>query len=478
MIARTELADKDGTALAELVRKNEVTALELAEAAIARIEDLNPRLNAVVTPMFEQARAAAAAPLPDGPFRGVPYLLKDLLAAYAGVRHTSGSAFLRDHIAGHDSELVIRLKRAGLVILGKTNACEFGILPTTEPRLFGPTRNPWNPERTPGGSSGGAAAAVACGMVPMAHGNDGGGSIRMPASCCGLFGLKPTRARNPLGPDLGDAMGGLVAEHALTRSVRDSAALLDATCGPDAGDPYWAPTPARPFREEVGRDPGRLRIAFFTASATGVPVHADCVAAVNEAASLCSELGHIVEESAPSIDGHRFSQAFLAVFAAGVAASIEGAAFMTGRKATADLFEPLTWAIYEMGRQVSGPVYLLSQAYLQSTARDVANFMRNHEVILTPTLAEPPLPLGAFDSPPENPLAGLLRATQFVAFTPFANATGQPAMSVPLYSNAEGLPVGVHFMGRFGDEATLFRLAAQLEASRPWSHRRPPVFAT
>jgi amidase len=472
-----ELARADGTALAELVRKREVSPLELVDAAIERIERLNPTLNAVVTPMYEQARAAAQGALPDGPFRGVPYLLKDLLGAYAGVRHTWGSAFLRDHISDHDSELVIRLKRAGLVILGKTNACEFGILPTTEPRLFGATRNPWNTERTPGGSSGGSAAAVASGMVPMAHANDGGGSIRIPASCCGLFGLKPTRARNPLGPDLGDAIGGLAAEHAVTRSVRDSARLLDATCGPDVGDPYWAPPPAGPFRDEVGRDPGRLRIAFSTEAATGVPVHADCVAAVRDAANLCSQLGHLVEEASPALDGQAFSHSFVAIFAAGVTATIDGAALIAAQRPAPDRFEPLTWAIYEMGRQVSGPAYLLAQTFLQRTARDAAKFMLNYDLLLTPTLAEPPVPLGTFESSRENPLAGLVRATQFVAFTPFANATGQPAMSVPLYWNAEGLPVGVHFVGRFGDEATLFRLAAQLEAARSWSHRRPPVSA-
>jgi amidase len=470
-----ELAQADGTALASLVRKKEVTPLELVDAAIERIERINGALNAVITPMYDQARAAAQAPLPEGLFRGIPYLLKDVLGAYAGVRHTWGSAFLREHIATHDSELVVRLKRAGLVVVGKTNACEFGILPTTEPRLFGPTRNPWNLERTAGGSSGGAAAAVASGMIPMAHGNDGGGSIRMPASCCGLFGLKPTRARNPLGPDLGDALGGLVAEHALTRSVRDSAALLDATGGPDVGDPYWAPPPAGPFRDEVGRDPGQLRIALVTQAATGVPVNSDCVAAGKDAASLCSSLSHIVEEASPAFDGQHFSQAFVSVFAAGVAASIEGAASAIGRRPTPEYFEPLTWAVYEMGKEVSGSVYILAQTLLQRMAREVARFMLKYDAILTPTLAEPPVPLGTFDSPPENPLAGLLRATQFVAFTPLANATGQPAMSVPLYWNAENLPIGVQFVGRFGDEATLFRLAAQLEQARPWDHRRPPV---
>jgi amidase len=270
-----EFAFLDATDQAKLVRKKEVQAIELVEAAIERIERLNPTLNAVVTTMYDQARKAATGDLPEGPFTGVPFLLKDLLAQYNGVRMTMGSKLFRDFVADHDSELVKRLKRAGVIILGKTNTPEFGILPTTEPLLFGPTHNPWDTARTTGGSSGGSAAAVAAGMVPMAHGNDGGGSIRIPASCCGVFGLKPTRARNPLGPDFGDLMSGLVAEHVLTRSVRDSAALLDATSGPDLGDPYWAPPPARPFLEEVGVDPGRLRIAFTTETVTAVQVHAD-----------------------------------------------------------------------------------------------------------------------------------------------------------------------------------------------------------
>ena len=259
-----DFAALDATAQAELVRRKKVKPLELVEAAIERIERVNPQLNAVITPMYDLARKAASGPLPDGPYTGVPFLLKDLLASYAGVRMAWGTAFMKDNVPDHDSELVARYKRAGLVILGKTNAPEFGILPTTEPHFFGPTRNPWNKEHSAGGSSGGSAAAVASGMVSIAHGNDGGGSIRIPASCCGLFGLKPTRARVPLGPDIGDAMGGLVIDHALTHSVRDSAGLLDAVSGPDIGDPYWAPPPARPYVQEVGADPGKLRIAFTT----------------------------------------------------------------------------------------------------------------------------------------------------------------------------------------------------------------------
>ena len=477
MAKADEFTSLDATALAALVRQKQVKAIELLEAAIERIERLNPALNAVVTPMYERAREAAAGKLPDGPFAGVPFLLKDLGALYAGVRMTMGTAFLRNFVPDHESELVTRLKRAGLIIVGKTNTPELGILPTTEPRLFGPSHNPWDIHRTPGGSSGGSAAAVAARFVPMAHANDAGGSIRIPASCCGLFGLKPTRARNPFGPDLGDIYSGLVIDHAVTRSVRDSAALLDATAGPDVGDPYWAPPPTRPFLQEVGADSGKLRIAFTVTTPTTVKVHADCISAVQDAAALCADLGHEMVEAAPEINGELVARAFMVLFSAGCAWTMEGLGLATRQALTQDKFEPLTWALYEMGRQQSASSYLLSLTLLQRVARDIARFFLRYDVLLTPTLAEPPVPLGTFDSPPENPLYGLRRAETFVPFTPICNATGQPAMSVPLYWNAQGLPVGVHFVGRFGDEATLFRLAAQLESARPWVSRRPPVSA-
>lgn len=470
-----EIALLDATAQAELVRSGQVAPIELVEATISRIERLNPQLNAVITPMFEEARAAARGSLPAGPFRGVPFLLKDLLASYAGVRLSAGSGFLRDFVPDHDSELVLRLKRAGLIIVGKTNTPEFGLLATTEPRFFGPTRNPWNLSRSPGGSSGGSGAAVAAGMVAMAHGNDGGGSIRIPASCCGLFGLKPTRARNPLGPDFGDPTSVLATEHAITRSVRDSAALLDATSGPDVGDPYCAPPPARPFHQEVGADPGRLRIGFTTVAPTGVPIHPDCIRAVQEAAKLCSELGHEVSEASPTIDGERFAIYFIKLWSVGCARAVQGNAAMLGRKPTPDDFEALTWALAERGKEVAATEYVLLLGALQVMARRIAGFFVNYDIWLTPTLAEPPLPLGSFDARTGDPLYGLRRATAFVPFTPYCNVTGQPAMSVPLFWNGEGLPIGTHFVGRFGDEATLFRLAAQLEAARPWAKLRPKV---
>jgi len=470
-----EYAFLDATALADLVRRKQVKPIELVEAAIERIERLNPTLNAVITPMYDQARAAATRQLSDGSFTGVPFLLKDLGATYGGVRMAMGSAFLSNFVPDHDSELVARIKRAGLIIIGKTNTPEFGLLPTTEPRLFGPTHNPWGIGRTPGGSSGGSAAAVAARLVPMAHANDGGGSIRIPASCCGVFGLKPTRARNPLGPDLGDMFSGLAVEHAVTRSVRDSAALLDATSGPDVGDPYWAPPPARPFLKEVGADPGKLRIAFTTAALTGAKVDADCLRAVRDAANLCARLGHEVEEAAPLVPGELITQNFMALWYGGCAWTIDGLGLLTGRKPSADQFEPLTWALYEIGQKQTASAYLLSLTFLQRVSRDIARFFLKYDVWLTPTLAEPPVPFGTFDSSPENPLQGITRAIDFVPFTPICNITGQPAMSVPLYWNAGGFPVGVHFIGRFGDEATLFRLGAQLESARPWAGRRPPL---
>src|SRR6266568_4995307 len=378
-----ELAFLDATAQAELVRRKQVSSIELVDAAIARIERLNPTLNAVITPMFESARMAARSPLPEGPFCGVPFLLKDIVASYAGVRTASGSMSLQDFVPDHDSELVVRLKKAGLIIVGKTNTPEFALLPTTEPLMFGPTRNPWDSGRTAGGSSGGSAAAVASGMVPMAHCNDGGGSIRIPASCCGLFGLKPTRGRNPLGPDAGDILSGLVSEHAITRSVRDSAALLDATSGPDVGDPYCAPTPARPFLQEVGANPGKLHIAFTTSAPTGVPVHPACVHAVEDAAKLCADLGHEVTDAGPKLDAELLTKSFMAVWSAGCAAKMKGSAFLTRRKPAQDQFEELTWALAEQGRRISGAAQVR-----RNTMRRMILLFAFMFAVLVPAMAE------------------------------------------------------------------------------------------
>jgi amidase len=358
-------------------------------------------------------------------------------------------------------------------VVGKTNTPEFGILPTTEPRRFGATRNPWALARTPGGSSGGSAAAVAARLVAVAHANDGGGSIRIPASCCGVFGLKPSHGRNPLGPNYGDVFGGLVSEHVVTRSVRDSARVLDATAGPEPGAPDWG-RPARPFADEVGREPGRLRIAFSAESPTGVPVHADCVAAVRAAARLCADLGHdVTADVRLPVDGRDVGRAFAVAWSAGTAWAIDDWARRTGRAPAPASFEPLTWALAERGRRFTAADYFLARQDMQRAARAVARFFEGWDAWLTPVLAEPPVPLGTFDAPADDPTRALRRAGTFSPFTFLANVTGQPAMSVPLSWNGGGLPIGVHVMAPFGDEATLFRLAAQLETARPWDSRRP-----
>ncbi len=472
-----DIAFLDATAQAELVRTKQIKPSELVDGAMERIERLNPQLNAVVTPMFEQARATVSGALPDGPFTGVPFLLKDLGASYAGVTQSQGSAFAKDMVSPFDSELTRRYKAAGLVIAGKTNTPEFGLVPTTEPVLFGPTRNPWDTGRSTGGSSGGSAAAVASGMVPFAHANDGGGSIRIPASCCGLFGLKPTRARITYGPLLGDIQSGLVQEHAVTRSVRDSAALLDATEGPMPGDPYFAPPKERPYIEEVSRDPGRLRIAFATSTSLGTPLDEEAITAVKEAAALCEELGHDVVEASPQVNGAQLVPSFTALWASGNAWGIDSLAMLTGKKPKEEDFEPLTWALYEMGKALSAPAYLQSITMLQIMGRTIAAFHEQYDAWLTPTLAAPPPPLGYFDAEPGNPMAGFTKAADYVPFTPVQNVTGQPAMSVPLYWTKDGLPLGAHFATKAGGEGLLFRLASQLEEARPWAGRIPPVRA-
>ena len=478
MSLEEELASLDGVGQAELVRTGEVSALELVEAGIRRVERVNPQLNAVVTERFEEALAEVSEGVPRGAFAGVPFLLKDLIASLAGVRMAAGCGLLADNVADHDSELVVRLKAAGLVVIGLTNTPELGCHATTEPRLFGATRNPWDLTRSTGGSSGGAAAGVAAGMVPMAHGNDAGGSIRMPAACCGVFGLKPTRGRNPLGPNAGDLMSGLVAEHALTRSVRDSAVLLDATSGPDAGAPYWPSPPAGSFAAAVKSEPESLAIVFSTCTLKGEPPHPDCVAAVESAARLCSELGHEVVEADPAVDGHQIEATFDVVFSGGMAAAVDRLAETIGRPVRSGELEPLTGYMYEKGCRVTAAAYLNAISDLQRVARQVARFFEQRHIWLTPTVAEPPVPLGTFDFARfSNNQAGLERVLSFMPFTQIVNATGQPAMSVPLYWNEENLPIGVQFIGRYGEEERLFRLAAQLEQARPWGGRRPPIRA-
>ncbi|MFW6049623.1 MAG: amidase [Myxococcota bacterium] len=494
-MAIAEYAQLDALDLARLVREGEVTATELVEEAVARIERVNLRLNAVVHPLYQQARAVARRPTGD-PFGGVPFLLKDLLQTLHGIPTTAGSRFYRGWVADHDTELVRRYRRAGLIFVGKTNTPELGIVPVTEPELFGPTANPWLPDRTPGGSSGGSAAAVAAGIVPMAHGGDGGGSIRIPASCCGLFGLKPSRGRNPLGPDVSELWSGYVQEHVLSRSVRDSAAALDATCGPEPTSPYHAPPRERPYLEEVGREPGALCIAFHSEPPMGGQVHADCVEALHDAARLCEELGHRVEEVSPQHSPDALAQAYFAVVAAHTAVDLEEASREMGRPAGPDGFESATWLTAQIGRRLSAADLARAQRDLQAESRRLASRYASYDAILTPTLAKPPVHIGELQ--PHGlekrvqdlvarrrlhvalDLPGVVQASahrilSFIPFTPVANFTGQPSMSVPLWWNAQGLPIGTMFTARLGDEATLFRLAAQLERARPWAHRRPAL---
>jgi amidase len=476
-----EIAFKDATALAELVRSKQVSALELVNGAIERIERLNPTLNAVIHPLFEQALATASAPLP-GPFSGVPFVLKDLAAECRGTPLTDGSGFAAGrYVSSADSELVRRYKSAGLVVLGKTNTSEFGLLPTTEPQHFGPTRNPWDISRGPGGSSGGSAAAVASGMVPVGHASDGGGSIRIPASCCGLVGLKPTRGRNSLAPGIGDIAGGIIHEHVVTRSVRDSAAILDLSSGPMPGDPYFPPPPERPYSEEVGRDPGTLRIGLGTLPLTGAPAHPDCVAAAQFAALLCEELGHDVSAASPVIDSHQLFKSFGLVMTAYLGWTIAAWERRTGCGPAEEDFEPATWRMYKHSLTQSGGDYLLAWQDLHSSCRDFADFFTQYDIWLTPTLAQPPVPLGYFDYTHETRKQYIAHLGDFTGFTLIANASGQPAISLPLHwtenSAGDTLPIGVQLTGRYGDEATLIRLAAQLELARPWSHHRPPVNA-
>jgi amidase len=488
----------DALGLAQLVKRGEVHPSELVEETIARIEAVNPTLNAVVVPMFEEARRVAKGPLPAAQLSGVPFLLKDLRSAYKGFPMRAGSRLLRDYVPNYDGELVRRYKAAGLVIAGKTSTPEFGILPVTEPDLHGPTRNPWDPSRTSGGSSGGAAASVAAGIVPVAQGGDGGGSIRIPASCCGVFGLKPSRGRIPVGPEDSELFFGFAIEHVLSRTVRDSAAMLDATHGAELTSLYHAREPERPFLDEVRRDPGKLRIAFTTRPFLPAKAHPDCVSACQEAAQLCASLGHEVDEASPGFDGHVFARSFFLMFCVAAATELVMLERLVGRPVKAGDVEPGTWACAMIGRKTSAADFAVALRKLRECQRAITRFHGMYDLLLTPSLAKPPLPIGALRHPAQEAVldaVGRQRALQWVlgvpglidvvvdrayAFTPFsplANVTGQPSMSLPFSWNADGLPIGVMFTGRLGDEAMLFRIAAQIEAARPWAHLRPRVHA-
>jgi amidase len=474
-MAFSEYARFDGLGLAELVAKGDVTPQELVEEAITRIDRHNPQLNAVVYKMYDLARSAARQPC-DGPLRGVPYLLKDILGNYAGVPTTSACRLMEGVPALRDDTLVARFKEAGLIAVGKTNVPECGILPTVESAMYGPARNPWNLAHSTGGSSGGSAAAVAAGIVPLAHANDGGGSIRIPASCCGLVGLKPSRGRNPMGPDIGDFASGLIAEHIVSRTVRDTAAVLDCTHGPEAGDPYCAPHVERPFLEESRTPPGRLRIAFTTKLPSGLAMHPECVRAVESTAKRLEELGHSVEEASPALDWNMVSGSFLTVFTAAHAAAIDGFALLNGRVPKEEDFEGLTWAIYQMGKQISAPQYLLSIAMLQMASRQVGRFHQTYDCWMTSTLGTPPIALGTVDIHAKDVMMGLAPILDYVPYTPLQNATGQPAISLPLHWTEDNLPVGVMFVAALGGEGLLLRLAGQLEEACPWHSRHPSLW--
>ena len=464
---------------AALVRRGEVTSAELLEAAIARAEALNPQLNSITLPLYAQARAAVSEKLPQGPYTGVPFLLKDIGASFKGVPTSAGSRLFDTQPAAYDSEVTLRLKAAGLVIFGKTNTPEFGSLPTTEPLLTGPTHNPWSLAHSAGGSSGGSAAAVAARIVPAAHGTDGAGSIRIPASCCGVVGLKPTRARITGAPDVGESIGGISSQGVITVTVRDSAALLDCLRGPSPGDPYYAVPPVVPYLQAVTQSVRRLKIAMTSHSLIGTKVHPDCVAATLDAAKLCEEQGHIVVEDAPPLDGATFYKHYRRFWPLTAARTIHRVDRQRGRRDAVEEVEPFSRYLYEESKGISALDFIVDQQWFQATTRAFGRWFveRGYDVWLTPTLGLPPPPLGFFDAGRLGGATVLDRFIEFLPFTPLANMTGQPAISLPLYWNEAGLPVGVQFFGRYADETTLFQLAAQLEAARPWVGRRPPVCA-
>jgi amidase len=494
MTAFPEFHKYDGLGLGELVRTKQVSPAELVEEAISRIEAHNPKLNAVIYKMYDQARQVAKADLPDGPFKGVPYLQKDMHAMLEGVPTSCGTRWLKDVPQPSDNEIVRRYRSSGVIFLGKTNVPEFSLLPYTEPQAFGPANNPWDLSRTTGGSSGGSAAAVAARLVPLAGGADGGGSIRIPSSCCGVFGLKPTRGRTPTGPEIGDIWRGFAQEHVLTRSVRDSAAMLDAIAGPDVGAPYWAPPSERPYLSEVTTEPGRLRIAFTAHPFLGHEVHPDCRKGLEDTVRLLQQLGHEVVEDCPKIDRETFAVSFLTMIAAETRDEIDWVGSLAKRKMSYADFETGTSALAMLGQAFSAGDYAKALNYLMASARDVGRFFEKYDVLLTPTLAEPPFLTGALQPIAAERLVvgivGWLKAAwlldvlgiikpladktfNFMPYTPVFNVSGQPAMSVPLCWNEAGLPIGMHFVGRFGNEATLFRLAGQLERAQPWFDRAP-----
>jgi amidase len=445
----------DAVALADLVRKGEVSAGELLDVAIARAEAVNPKINAIVHKQYEQARATIGKGLPNGPLAGVPYLIKDLAIFQAGEPARLGSSLYADFIADHDSSYTARCKRAGLVIMGRSSTPEFGISPSTEPRLFGPCRNPWNLAYSAGGSSGGAAAAVAAGILPVAHATDGGGSIRIPAAQCGLLGLKPSRGRMSFAPDVGEGWGGMSTAHVVCRSVRDCALMLDCTAGAEPGDPYTAPPPEHPFVEAIKHPPGRLKIAM-------------------KAGKLCESLGHVVEEAYPDLDFDVLRPNIRLIISANTARNLSKRWQVLGRSPDANDVEAVTWLVFERGLTITGVAYVEAIAAIHAAGRKLATFLKRYDVILSATLPAPPPKLGYFDMNGDVEVFNE-RVSEYLSITPLHNAVGIPAVTVPLHWTAEGLPVGVHFAGRYVEEATLLRLVAHLESAQPWFNKVPEL---
>ena len=474
-----EYASYDALGLAELVRSKQVTARELADLARTAIDALNPKINAVIAPITEWEARLAAHPA-GAPFAGVPFLVKDLVLHLKGVPCDMGSRLVKGaFVSPHDTDLATRFLKAGVIPLGRTNTPEMGFNATTEPVLYGPTRNPWDPTRSAGGSSGGSAAAVAAGIVPIAHGNDGGGSIRIPASNCGLVGLKPTRGRTTVGPEFGEPLHGMGIEFALCRTVRDAAAMLDCVEGPSLGDRFIIARPAGPYAAEARTAPGRLRIAVSTHGMMGMKPDAEVLAAVDRAARLCESLGHHVEEASPLFDEQLFHTANFTYWCGFLAGGIAGASQMLGLKPSPANLEAATWACYQQGADASLLDIEMADTLTNMVCRSVAPFFETYDVMISPVMANPPLPLGVLDqNDPSRDARGWYDFVfQYAGFTALYNMTGQPAISLPLHQTTSGLPVGVQFVSKYGDEASLFRLAGQLEHAAPWAGRVPAIHA-
>lgn len=470
-----EYADYDGLGLAELVKKGEVTQLELIDAAIERSERHNGTLNAIVYKAYDEARAKAKGDLPDGPFKGVPFLIKDLGTEVKGWPRTSGSKFVANVVDNHDSELVKRFRSAGTVLFGKTNTPEYGITGTTESRLLGPCRNPWDPSRISGGSSGGAASAVGAGIVPLAHASDGLGSIRIPAACCGLVGMKVTRDRNPQGPHDFDRAIGFSVDHVVSRTVRDSAAMLDATGYPEPASPYAPPPKERPYMEEITKSPGKLRIAWSSETPSGKPIHPEIQAALEKTADFLEKLGHEVRPRGLGIDYRELYRAQGAVSGSNFAAGMMRRIAEMGREPNEDELEPLTWAGFKGGQRLTGAQAMWGWQQLRLMNRQVLSVFEEVDVYLCPVLGQLQPEIGHL-GPDQEPRELNRKQGQVFPFTPPFNFTGQPSLSLPLWQSESGLPIGMMFTGRYADEATLFRLAAQLEKDLPWKDRRPQVW--